>query len=561
MHIPLNEFELILNEKVLKSGLNLYNKSAIIEFTAYSNADMEAVLAGSREPKVRLEIKDQVVVKHGCSCSYKATPVCSHKVAVIFYILQGKLGLEAPALPPMPIQEKSEVQLYKEFLQTLSKEDLLAFVQYTSNENPSHKNKLIAQYGAEFYGTTMEVYRKQFKSIIKPMNRKSYWRMYDNSKGNLHEEIEPFLDAAQQALAHKNYNVVVNIAMAIMEESLQVFKMLDRYEYLDEFYIDCALKLLYQVAQKTPNKTLNSKIYDYCLQTFNNLLLINCIWRFNLIEITFPLIENEEEADEILRCLDSIGQFIDGTDYKYLKMEILKKFKSKDVLNTYVNQNLSNPLIRKQEIDKALALEDYERASMLIEGGIEQVNKSYGYEDQREWYSLMTEVAILQKDHEKLALYTQKLIHYDQRNLNKYLQLLQEKLPQKDWDNFILSFTQELKERNQWDANVMLGKVYVFEKRWDKLMELMDLHPSLYFLNKYSQYLMKDYGTWMVKMYETLIFEHMEENVGRKHYKHVCRALKKLIKGGYTDGVTAISNALKGKYPQRRALLEELGKL
>lgn len=461
----------------------------------------------------------------------------------------------------MPIQEKSEVQLYKEFLQTLSKEDLLAFVQYTSNKNPSHKNMLIAQFGAEFYGTTVEVYRKQFKSIIKPMNRKSYWRMYDNSKGNIHEEIEPFLDAAQHAFVNKNYNVVVNIAMAIMEESLQVFKKLDRYEYLDEFYLDCALKLLYQVAQKTPNKTLNSKIYDYCLQTFNNLLLINCIWRFNLLEITFPLIENEEEADEILRCLDSIGQFIDGTDYKYLKMEILKKFKSKDVLNTYVNQNLSNPLIRKQEIDKALALEDYERASMLIEGGIEQVNKSYGYQDQREWYSLMTEVAILQKDHEKLALYTQKLIHYDQRNLNKYLQLLHEKLPEKDWDSFILSFTQELKEKNQWDANVMLGKVYVFEKRWDKLMELMDLHPSLYFLNKYSQYLMKDYGTWMVKMYETLIFEHMEENVGRKHYKHVCRALKKLLKGGYTDGVTAISNALKGKYPQRRALLEELGKL
>lgn len=115
MHIPLNEFELVLNEKVLKSGLNLYNKSAIIEFTAYSNADMEAVLAGSREPKVRLEIKDQVVVKHGCSCSYKATPVCSHKVAVIFYILQGKLGLEAPALLLCPSKKNLRFSCTKSF--------------------------------------------------------------------------------------------------------------------------------------------------------------------------------------------------------------------------------------------------------------------------------------------------------------------------------------------------------------------------------------------------------------------------------------------------------------
>ncbi len=53
----------------------------------------------------------------------------------------------------------------------------------------------------------------------------------------------------------------------------------------------------------------------------------------------------------------------------------------------------------------------------------------------------------------------------------------------------------------------------------------------------------------------------LESNVGRNHYRNVCRFLRKMIKMGARVKASQVIEQLRSFYPQRKALLEELQKV
>jgi hypothetical protein len=59
-------------------------------------------------------------------------------------------------------------------------------------------------------------------------------------------------------------------------------------------------------------------------------------------------------------------------------------------------------------------------------------------------------------------------------------------------------------------------------------------------------------------MYSNGIMEYMENNVGRNHYQNACRYLRRMIKLGGRDEANRTISVLREKYPNHRALMEEL---
>ncbi len=99
MKIPLNEFEQLIDEKILKRGLSYFKSGAITDFLEISNGEYEAIVFGTEEYTVQLKISNNTIVEHNCDCPYDMGPVCKHVVAVIFHLQQDEFEMNNPSLP------------------------------------------------------------------------------------------------------------------------------------------------------------------------------------------------------------------------------------------------------------------------------------------------------------------------------------------------------------------------------------------------------------------------------------------------------------------------------
>ena len=88
MKIPLNSFEQLIDETILKRGLEYFEQGYVSEFTAIASDEFEAIVEGNEDYTVNLIIENDIVVSHSCTCPYDFGPVCKHEVALLFYILQ-----------------------------------------------------------------------------------------------------------------------------------------------------------------------------------------------------------------------------------------------------------------------------------------------------------------------------------------------------------------------------------------------------------------------------------------------------------------------------------------
>lgn len=92
-------------------------------------------------------------------------------------------------------------------------------------------------------------------------------------------------------------------------------------------------------------------------------------------------------------------------------------------------------------------------------------------------------------------------------------------------------------------------------------MKMVSEYPELHYIETYEQYLAKEFPKEIADLYAKGVVKFLGENAGRNHYKTACKYLKKMKKLGATDDVMQIVSNLRKKYPQRKALLEELSKV
>ena len=124
MIIPLNEFEQIIDETILKRGLSYFKNGYVSEFAEISIGEYEAKVSGTEEYTVRLEIKNNVIIKHNCDCPYDMGPVCKHIVASIFYLKQDELNLNQQGVSlTKKKKSKTVTQQLKEILDKVSHQD------------------------------------------------------------------------------------------------------------------------------------------------------------------------------------------------------------------------------------------------------------------------------------------------------------------------------------------------------------------------------------------------------------------------------------------------------
>ena len=77
-------------------------------------------------------------------------------------------------------------------------------------------------------------------------------------------------------------------------------------------------------------------------------------------------------------------------------------------------------------------------------------------------------------------------------------------------------------------------------------------------IQKNESYLTKDYQNELIEMYKEKLLVYVENFIGRNHYVKACTYLRQMKKIGGNEEAEALVEIFRKKYPQRKALLDEL---
>lgn len=560
MKIPLNEFEQIIDEKILKRGLSYFKGGAITDFLAISSGEYEAIVSGTEEYTVQLEISNNTITEHNCDCPYDMGAVCKHVVAVIFHLQQDELELNQPSISKSRKKKtKSVSQQVKELLKEISHNELIDFVQENSKKDKKFRNYFLASFGHLSKNQSKEFYQKQIHSILQSAAGRDGWIGWSDMKYVVNT-TEPFLENAKKYLANTNFENVFFISTALLEEMTEAFQYGDDSNGDLGYFIESAMELLSNLTKEKIPTQLKQEIFEYCISAFKQKLFEGWDWHLGMLHTACELIDKENDANIILDCLDSVNGDYEKERAQSFKLDLLRKFKDEKEVEKYINKHISNSSIRTIEIENAFKSKNFERVVNLSKDGIKCDEKDKpGLV--KVWYNWLLKVAQSQKDTLKIIEYSRFLFIDNFHPEQDYYQILKENIEDKNWHPFLEEIIKEITPKNRWTYTELVRKIYIKEEWWDRLFLMLKQNLSMDKIEQNEPYLSKDYSSELIELYSEKIINYVEKYIGRNYYQTACRYLRRMKKLGGKEKVNELIELFRKQYPQRRALMDELNQV
>lgn len=560
MQIPLTEFEQLIDEKILKRGLDYFKSGAISDFLEILPGEYEAMVFGTEEYTVHLKVKNNIITTHHCDCPYDFGPVCKHIVAVIFYLQQDILTVDLRTVVENKKKKtKSVSQQIKELLQIISHKELIDFVQENSKKDKEFRNYFLASFGHLSQDQSKEFYQKQIRSILQAAKGRDGWIGWHEMKYVVNSN-QVFLDNSEKYLINQNFENVFYISTALLEEMTKALQYADDSNGEVGYFIDSAMAFLTKLTQENLSESLKNELFEYCVTTFNQKLFKGWGWHLGMLTIACELIENENDADIILECLKMVDGEYEREQAQVLQLDLFRKYKDESEVQKYIDKHISNASIRKKEIERAFEKEDFERAINLSKDGIKWDKKDKpGLV--KVWYNWLLKIAQSQKDTSKIVEYARFLFINNFYPEQDYYQILKSTIEEEKWHSFLEELIQEITPKGSWTYTELIRKIYIAEKWWDRLFLMLQQNPSLDNIKQNEAYLSDDYSLELIALYSERIANYVKKYVGRKHYQTACRYLRRMKKLGGEAQVNNLIEMFRKEYPRRKALLDELSKV
>lgn len=569
MKIPLNQFEQYIDETILKRGLSYFKNGYVSEPEEITTGVYESIVSGSEDYTVELKIKNQTIVEHVCSCPYDMGPVCKHIVAVLFYLQQDVLELKPKVIPlhnskenvtGKKVKRKTVSEQVNEVLEKITHDELKQFVLEKAEHNPSFRNIFLSSFAHQNVNESKEFYSKQVKSILRTAAGRDGF-IYWNQAGNVGKQISELLITAQKQIENKNFKSAIFICSAVMERLTEAFQFADDSNGDIGGNIDFAFELLFNVTKEKLPEEIRTQLFEYCLSSFEKRIYSGWDWHLGVLQVASEILTNEEEAQRIITLLDKVQDSeYEKEEAQRIKLNIIKRTKGEKEAEKFIEQNLPNPSLRREAIQKALRDKIFEKAIAISKDGIKQDEKTKpGLA--MEWYDWLLKIAQAQNQKEKIIEYARLLFIDNFRHEQDYYQVLKNTIQPETWHSFVEEIIKDISTKKRWLDTELIAGIYIKEKWWDRLMQIVSQNPSLQKIEQYEKYMSTDYSTEITQLYERCILEYMKLNTGRSHYKTACKYLRRMKKLGAGDKVSNMVEFLKKAYAQRRALIEELEKV
>jgi uncharacterized Zn finger protein len=133
-------FETEIERKILDRGFDYYENNNVIDVENLGNGEFSAVVEGSEDYEVFIEISKGKVIEHSCDCPYDWGDVCKHVVAVLYYIRDTEILGESTDKEGV----KSQLQL---IIDDISEQDLRDYVIFYALRNRQFREDFTEEFG------------------------------------------------------------------------------------------------------------------------------------------------------------------------------------------------------------------------------------------------------------------------------------------------------------------------------------------------------------------------------------------------------------------------------
>ena len=566
MKIPLDQFEQVIDEKILQRGLTYFKKGHVQELEEVSPNTYEAIVEGTEDYTVRLTVENNVVTEYSCDCPYDLGPICKHVAAVIFSLQEEELGLTKKTAKPKKSagagtkKSKSVATQIDELMDKASVDELKELIRTEAVKNAVFRNHVLASLEHYDENVSKELYQKQLKAMVRSATDRYGLIDWNNARA-LGYAVDELLDSARKQIDHGKFEKAAAICFAVMEEMFEPLNTADDSNGDISGCIDGAINLLSDMATTCDSTAIRRQIFDFCLEEFEKGVFEGWDWHTSLLTMAAGLAVTDDDFNRVM-ALAEIKQQSDyrNEELQLIKYDLLLKRKGETVANQFLEQNIDNPIFRRMAIKKALEQKHYTKAVRLAEDGVKTDMKDKpGLA--KEWYDWLLKIAQAQKDTPKIIEYARHLLIDNFRNEQDYYQILKEHVKPEDWDAVINAIVREIKAKSRWYDTGLVATIYIREEKWDKLWEMVKENPDLSFIERYETYLSKHYADEIVDLYVSQILDYLNRNMGRDHYQTACRYIRRMIKLGGKAKADKLIAQLRILYAKRPALMQELDRV
>ena len=576
MKIPINEFEQHVDEELLKRGIQYFKNGNVLQVDEVSGGEYEAEVEGSETYTVNVTIKEGIITELKCTCPYDWGAVCKHEVAVIFYLLQEELGLDAKTKKKATTEtgsteknatrKKTVVEQVDELLEKLSADDLKKYIRESCKNDRSFRELFIARHLYLVQEVSKELYSNQIKAVVNSVTDRDGYINYKET-GKIADAVSDLSDAAYAEIDAGNYRVALFICYAILEEMNNLINHGEDDSDGDfGSGIELALEILLAISEEPIDESLRKELFEYCVEVFIKGKFDDNDWNCSMLEIAISIIKGEKEKQTIVMALDSIKPNGKRFDYDYekaqkMKLKLIRETESEENAQQFLEANLTNQDFRREILLKAIDDKDYNRAIELAKEGILLDEKDKpGLADEWQWQLLQ----IYQQQNDTTNIIQQarylflKTSRYPPKDM---FEILKKQIPPAEWQAY---FNQLVEDKKKSERNVGFSKIaemYVLEQQWENLMALLLKNPSLENISCYEKYLTPKYATQLIGLYQSGILRYMVHHVSRDHYKVACDFIRRMIKIGGREEANILIKNLRTLYPKRSALMDELGRV
>lgn len=577
MKISINEFEQHIDEDILKRGLQYFKKGYVTAVDEMSPGNYEATVEGSETYTIRMEIHNGMINSSYCDCPYDWGPFCKHEVAVMFYLQQDELQLEvkttqkkkAAQANPLLKEKKKKMTVQdklNEILNTLSHEELKGFVGECCDKDRKFREAFLLRYVHLIEPVTQAAYNKQIRSIVSSYSGR-YGYLDWSAARQVGKEIVELSQLGHKAIDGENYREAMYIGCAILEEMTKAINHGDDSNGDLGNCIRESINLIVSVSDTCTDPKITGELFDYCTKAYLDNTFKGWDWHNDLLSIAVSLMQTGQQKEKIRQIVSNISPKKDSWDFEYdhlmlVKGEFIRKTEGEKGVREFMESHIQQTEFRQKLIDAAIKEQDYPRALELCEAGIVQDQKDKPGLATR-WRTLMLQVYQQQNNPHKI-IEMARFLFLDGGNSmfpKQLYDIIKTHVLPDEWNPFFEKLVVDKIKSDRWVRFHAIADMYIWEERWEDLMSLLMKNADLDHISSVEKYLAKDYAPQLVELYYQSIEKFLENSVGRSHYQTACRYIHRMIKLGGRDEVDILVKELRQKYPQRRALMEELNKL
>src|SRR4030042_723399 len=565
MNIPLSQFLQLANKTILDRGREYFRNGHVISFEEVQPGEYEAVVEGTEDYLVNLTVINGNLEDCSCTCPYDYGSVCKHIVAAVMYLQKEESGLQEPPKgkksDKKPAAKRKTIsEQVDEMLGSLSNDDLKEFIKKQCISDPAFRRSFISGFLYKTSEESPEMYREQVKGILRSAKGRDNFIGWSRG-GVVGKGVNAMLEIANRHVSEGNFMSAINICFPVAEEMVNALDYADDSDGDIGENINMAFDIIAMIPESGMTEEIRLHLLDQVLKHYKKNKFSGWDWQTDLLEISVQLVKTEKEAKTVISLLHTHSHYeYESEQMTKLEYELIKKMSGETEAEKFIEQNLDNPELRRKALEKAIKTGDFDKAETLARDGIKRDSDTKpGLA--KEWYDWLLRIAMKKDDQQKIIEYARYLFVNGFRHDQDYYAILKKYTDPSEWNNFVEGMISEIRKKGHWSEIDVIGKIYIGEQWWKRLLGLVSGTNHLPYIQHYEKYLSGKYSGELAELYEKGIRDYLKRMTGREHYKEPCRYMRRMIKLGARKRVNELILSLRREYPQRRALLEELNKI